>query len=759
MDGNIQAEQSVWLHPLRTHLRSLMTGTNNTNDTNNTRPRWRSPLVGYCIGIVFVAIGFGLGLAERQLLAFFSFPGMVLFAGVILVSLFWGVMPSILTILLSLLALDYLYIPPFGSFGSYQWNEVIQLLTFAGASLVITFLTNQREVARLRAVAAERNAAQQARQLKAIFEAMSDGVVVYNRQGKVLHTNSAIQTLFGLQNIPRKEESEIKQALLAEATRHGEHGQELAEKRRPLARIFKGETLTADNTPDVLALTANGQKLVFNISGAPIRGKHGNIERAVLIYRDVTTRRQLERRTADALQALLAVAENLVRVPEQGTKTIADSDSDESTHEADIIGPQLVVLTRHVVESAHVVMYAVKQIDETLSPIFSTGFSAKEEQQWRAVLARNPSIDEQLGSPLLRTHLENDEVIMLDGMTLPLYTNALPYYVETVLVAPIIVDKRLAGLLCVDAGLREHSYTRQEMVLVQTIARLTALTFTRAQLERERALASANELALRETNRQIEAYLSIVCHELKTPLTIMRGSLQLAERKMQKLLTSETVHTDEAARIAPVQTLIERAKHQIVIQDRLVNDLLDVSRMQTQAFSLLLESCDLTQIVQRAIDDQRGTVLERTIDLQLPEQHTLPIQADADRITQVVTNYLTNALKYSPADRPIQVRVSIDGQLACVEVSDEGQGLSADECERIWDSFYRVPGANAQKSAGVAYVGLGVGLYLCKTIIELHGGQVGVQSKVGHGSTFWFTLPLDSDTSDTADLSAGVADR
>lgn len=752
MNGNIQAEEHFWRQALRLSFWSALTR------ANDTLPWWRSPLVGYCIGVLWVGMGLGIGLAEKQLLAFFSFPGMVLFAGVILVSLFWGVMPSILTTLLSLLVLDYLYIPPFGSFGSYQWNEVVQLLTFAAASLVITFLTNQREVARLRAVAAERSAAQQARQLEAIFEAMSDGVVVYNRRGEVLHMNKAMHSLFALQHVSRKEEPDTIQRLLAEAMRRGEYGQELPEKRRPLSRIFRGEVLTADHAPDVLAHTASGQKLIFNMSGAPIRGKHGSIERAVLIYRDVTTRRKLEQRTADALQALLAVAETLVRVPPQKPTKSAENAINATTQEASDIEPQLVVLTRHAVESAHVALYSVDQNGETLSPIFSTGFSAKEEQQWRAALAHMPSIDEQLGSPQLRTHLEHDEVIMLDGMTLPLYTNVLPYYVEAVLVAPIIVEKRLAGLLCVDAGHREHSYTKQEMVLVQTIARLTALTFTRTHLERERAMAVANELALRETNRQIEAFLSIVCHELKTPLTIMHGSLQLAERKIHRLLGEEMVHSDEASRVAPVQTLVERAKQQIAIQDRLVNDLLDVSRVQTQVFSLVLEPCNLKDIVQKAVDSQREVTVERIIRLTLPEQETLPVQADADRITQVVTNYLTNALKYSPADRPVEVQVRVEGNAACVEVQDEGQGLSATERMRVWERFYRVPGVTAQQSVGVACVGLGVGLYLCKTIIERHGGEVGVHSNVGHGSTFWFTLPLDNNVSDTADWSGEYAD-
>ncbi len=107
-----------------------------------------------------------------------------------------------------------------------------------------------------------------------------------------------------------------------------------------------------------------------------------------------------------------------------------------------------------------------------------------------------------------------------------------------------------------------------------------------------------------------------------------------------------------------------------------------------------------------------------------------------------MTNYLTNALKYSAPDRPVEVRLKVEGQTARVTVSDQGPGLSPAEQEHIWERFYRVRGIETQNELGASNEGLGIGLYICRTVIERHHGQVGVQSSLGKGSSFWFTLPL-----------------
>jgi signal transduction histidine kinase len=129
----------------------------------------------------------------------------------------------------------------------------------------------------------------------------------------------------------------------------------------------------------------------------------------------------------------------------------------------------------------------------------------------------------------------------------------------------------------------------------------------------------------------------------------------------------------------------------------------------------------------------------RDIRLHLLQEQSVPIVADAERIGQVVTNYLINALKYSREDRLVEVGMDIDKQQARVWVRDHGPGIPAEEQGRVWERFHRAAGIEVQSGSGV---GLGLGLHISKTIIQEHQGQVGVESTPGVGSTFWFTLPL-----------------
>ncbi len=694
-------------------------------------PRWRHPIVGYILSVLLVGLSLFVGLVETQLLLPMAFPGVLLTLTVLIVALLWGVGPAVFTILLGLLALDYLYVPPFRSLAGYEGSGALQLLTFALSGVITALLASQRESVRLRALVAEGQAMRRANQLEATFEAMADGVVVYNHQGHVLQTNTATNHLFGLANLPSKDEASLRQQLL-QATRHDEQGALLSVERSLLARLFKGKTLSGANTVDVLVRTPDGREVLLNTSGAPIRDEKGTIERAVLIFRDVTERRLLERRTAEALTALLAMAEVLI----QG------KDAHDPLAWLNSVGQRLVELTHSVVTSVHVEILAVKPEVDTVRSVASVGFTPSQEQRWRERLENNPYLGDHLSDPTLLSRLKEGEVLVLDGMLLPLHTHVLPYYVRAVLVVPICVDKQLIGILTLDDGSRKHNYTPLEIAQAQTIAKLTALVLGRVRLQQERREAQTNELAMREAKRGMEEFLDLVCHELLTPLTVINGSIQLAEQKVKRFVHTAETPTDAARQLAPIHTLLERAKSQVRLQDRLIHDLLDVSRTQANTLKFSLQPCNLARIVEEAIESQHQAAPSRTIRLELPAEDTMPVQADSDRIAQVVTNYLTNALKYSAPDRPVEVRLKVEGQTARVTVSDQGPGLSPAEQEHIWERFYRVRGIETQNELGVSNEGLGIGLYICRTVIERHHGQVGVQSSLGKGSNFWFTLPL-----------------
>jgi signal transduction histidine kinase len=279
------------------------------------------------------------------------------------------------------------------------------------------------------------------------------------------------------------------------------------------------------------------------------------------------------------------------------------------------------------------------------------------------------------------------------------------------------------------------------------VGAIISVAASRTEQGRRRAVrktteAEARELVLRETNARTDEFLSIASHELRSPLTSLKAALQLSERRLRKLGEHEHDGDDEAqeAQIESIISLLDTAEHQVDRQNRLVGDLLDVSRIRANKLEYRLAPSDLAAIVRDAVDEQRLSWPGREMTLEAPSE-AVPVRADAQRIGQVVTNYLTNALKYSPPDASVHVSLRVDGGEARVAVRDQGPGLSAAQQRHIWERFHRVPGVRQQSGAGA---GLGLGLHISRMIIEHHGGRVGIESVPRRGSTFWFTLPLST---------------
>ncbi len=451
------------------------------------------------------------------------------------------------------------------------------------------------------------------------------------------------------------------------------------------------------------------------------------------VFRDVTEQRRLEQHTRDTLDALLAMAEALVQASDHPPAAGAKGAS--ARHQA---AQHLAELTRKVLGCQQVSVVAVEPTTEAMIPITLVGLAPEQEQVWWCDLEEHPRMDQRL-HPDVVASLQAGEPVLLERLQPPLSVWRRLTPARASLLVPMRIGETLVGLLRVDCGKQGEEYAcPSRQALMRAVARLGALVLERERLLREREEAQARELVLRETSAQMDAFLGMAGHELKTPLTSIKLALQLVERRSQRLFQSKP---DIASALAPVQDHVARAEHQADRLDRLVNDLLDVSRVRAGKLEFHLEPADLASIVREAVDEQRLAAPDRSIVLQFPADFQASLLADADRLGQVVTNYLTNALKYSPADSPVEVGIQIDGQQARVWVRDEGPGLPPEEQERIWDRFHRVDGIKVQSGSGV---GLGLGLHICRTIVERHQGQVGVKSAPGQGATFWFTVPLAS---------------
>jgi PAS domain S-box-containing protein len=583
----------------------------------------------------------------------------------------------------------------------------------------------------------EREAASRGIQLETVFEAMTDGVVVYGDDGKMLRVNSAYRKMITLDAYP-------EHALLTPDMRgdmlalRDEHGQLLENSQRPVTRMLNGEVMIGKNMMDIVVRALDGHEVQLNISGTPMRDSEGRIAGGVMIFRDVTERRKLERRMHEALQGLLAVAETLVQIPEH---SVNDGSTTEDAFAMSDIAQRIVELMRQVLGCRRVGITLIEQTTGELSPLAIVGVSPEQRQQWLA------SLDSSHLEDHLVDHL-NVGRLQADDIQLVTVAQKSPFNHRHMLNVPLRIGSQIVGMMSLDYGDDEHEYTQEELALAGGVARLAAFVIERERLLQERTEAQANELALLEANRRMDEFMGIASHELRTPLTTIKGYIQLAARRLKSNGANEVSRTNEQKQFREsAWELLERTDSQIERLGRLVNELLDVSRVQANKLDLHLEDCDLAAIMRETVEDQQQELPARTIITDIPAGQIVPITVDAHRIGQVISNYLSNALKYSASDRPVEVRIELDDESARVLVRDEGPGLSKEAQEHIWERFYRTPDIEVLSGSGV---GLGLGLYICQTIIERHQGQLGVESTPGVGSTFWFSLPLTQKTMNEA---------
>jgi signal transduction histidine kinase len=469
-------------------------------------------------------------------------------------------------------------------------------------------------------------------------------------------------------------------------------------------------------------------------------------------------RYRLAQHTREVLHSLLAMAEALVAIDdsEQERREPLTEQGYVATSVSEI-GQRLVELMGNVLGGAHTMIVAIE-------PDTDLRYDEKSERvRLIAAFGTDPRYQaflmDRLQGARLNDYFSAAQIERLRAGEMVFIASCRPLIEGKenlvgvpcdVLTAPMRINGVLVGVLVLekgDSGERSQVqiYTQDEMALVRAVARLAALALERERLLQERTEAKANAIVLREANRRMDEFLSIASHELKNPLAAIKGNVQLAERRLHSTIRRAQAKSgsgnEEMDRFKGALEALGIADRQVSRLNRLVGDLLDVSRIQVGKMEMHLAPVDLRTIVCEAVDSQRLATPERTIQLKESAQEPLFVMADRDRIEQVIINYLANAIKYSPEESMVEVKLDIDGGEALVEVCDEGPGLSRDQLHLIWERFHQVN--EGKKSSGAAS-GLGLGLYISKTIIEQHHGRYGVRSTPGSGSIFWFSLPLQN---------------
>ncbi len=232
---------------------------------------------------------------------------------------------------------------------------------------------------------------------------------------------------------------------------------------------------------------------------------------------------------------------------------------------------------------------------------------------------------------------------------------------------------------------------------------------------------------IRVVERMKSAFVSTVSHELRTPLTSIKGFVST-------LLSDEEGYFDLETRREFLQ-IIDQETDRL---KRLIDDLLNLSRIESgRALEIRWKQIDLHEVVNRIVEAQKTYTDKHTFVVDLPEDLP-PVMADEDKVEQILTNLLSNAVKYSPNGGEIRVAARDTGQFVEISVSDQGIGIPPDKIDKIFERFYRMDDRDTREAGGT-----GIGLYLTRHLVMAHGGKIWVESEVGKGSTFYFTLPKE----------------
>jgi signal transduction histidine kinase len=286
-----------------------------------------------------------------------------------------------------------------------------------------------------------------------------------------------------------------------------------------------------------------------------------------------------------------------------------------------------------------------------------------------------------------------------------------------VISAPLLQAGELVAVLSVVQS-ASRDWSESDIELVRRVAEVVWPTFEKARADR------AVEDALREMNRRKDEFLAMLSHELRNPLAPISSAVQILRKRSS---TGSELHW--------ARTVIERQTRHLV---RLVDDLLDVSRMVRGHIVLQTHAIDLADVIRHGIETSRPLIRSRRhrLHVQLPPE-TVRFQGDLTRLAQVIANLLNNSAKYTEEGGDIWISAAVEGHRPVIHVRDSGSGIAADLLPHIFDLF-----TQAERPLDRSLGGLGIGLTLVKVLVELHGGSIEARSEgLGQGAEFIVRLP------------------
>lgn len=511
--------------------------------------------------------------------------------------------------------------------------------------------------------------------LAAIVENSEDAIISKDLNGRVTSWNKAAERIFGYTE--KKMLGQLINIIIPDDRQH--------EEDMILGLLRQGKQLDHFET---IRKTKSGKELIVSLTVSPIKNAGGSVIGASKIARDITRQKQNEER----LQMIYSIG-----------KTIS------AQLDAPNILQKVTDATTRLCGAAFGAFFYNKTDSKGEALTLYTLSGASKEDFADFGIPRNTAV--------FKATFDGECIVRSDDITKdPRYGKNYPHKglpeghlpVASYLAVPVISQNgvSIGGLFF--GHPRPGMFTSEHETLVAAIASQAAIALDNAKLYEEINLI----------NNKKDQFIGFASHELKTPLTTIKGYLQLAE----------------SAEI-PAQDIIPKISKQLTRLESIIADLLDISKIQAGKLDLYFSKTSLKDILKESIE--LIDFSDHTIQVDNPAED-ITIVVDHQKITQVLINLLTNAVKYSMPGTTISVTAMLLGDQIQISVSDQGIGIPPEHRQKIFDQFYRISSADKIKAKG-----MGLGLYISKEIMEAHSGKIRVESEEGKGSTFYIQFPVN----------------
>jgi PAS domain S-box-containing protein len=510
--------------------------------------------------------------------------------------------------------------------------------------------------------------------LAAIIDSSDDAIISKDLTSHITSWNRAAQRLFGY-----TEEEMIGQLIhkLIPPDRQ-------AEEEAIIESLKKGERVDHFET---IRLTKDGREIHVSLSISPIKDQSGKIVGASKIARDITRQKQYEEQLrvinelAKTINAKLDVDTILQAVTDASTKLCGAAFGAFFYNKIDDKGEAYMLYTLSGAPREAFDKFGMPRNTAVFNPTFAGTGTVRSDD-----ITKDP----RYGHNAPHRGMPSGHLPVVSYLAIPV-------------VSPggVVIGGLFFG------HPKPARFTAEHESLIAIIAPQAAIALDNAKLYQE----------INILNGKKDQFIGFASHELKTPLTTLKGYLDIA--KLGKIT---------------VDDYFVRAERQIGRLERIINDLLDISRIQAGKLEFHFEHVSLFDLIKESRESVN--VGQRKVQVELPKDD-LQICVDRQKMSQVIVNLLANAVKYSDPGTTIWINVRVFGDEIQLSITDEGIGITPDSLEQIFTQYYRT--SLSEKKAE----GMGLGLYIAKEIVDAHSGRIWVESEVGKGSVFYIAFPIE----------------